>query len=62
MHQQLHLFEETPRGLDWRELPDDSRIQLLRMLVRAASRMLRNLEEVDRDGRVRSDEDQEPPP
>lgn len=62
MRHQLRLaFDETRGARDWEELPADTRIEVLRLLARAASRMLRHQEEVDGDGSD-DDEDQTPAP
>jgi F0F1-type ATP synthase alpha subunit len=57
MYRQLHLFEERPPAREWLELPADTRTEVLRLLARAAARMLRDQEEVDHDGWDHDDED-----
>jgi len=57
MYRQLHLFEERPTAREWLDLPADTRTEVLRLLARAAARMLRDQEEVDHDGWDHDDED-----
>lgn len=56
MSQQLHLFEAPTRTREWAELPAGTRVEVLRLLALAASRMLRNREESDHE-RCGVDED-----
>jgi hypothetical protein len=57
MYHQLHFFEETPRANDWLDLSADTRAEVLQLLGRAASRMLREQQEVDYDGWDHDDQD-----